>query len=219
MKRILILFYILTLSSTAFAQEEETKVLIITNMGKITVKLYNETPQHRDNFIKLVQEHQYDSIMFHRVMKQFMIQAGEKYHPDDSINIASYKAPDYTIPAEIVYPRFFHQKGVLSAARKRDEVNPEYASSAMQFFIVTGKYHSENELDKMAKEKNLSFTPEQREAYKTKSGAPHLDGTYTIFGEVVKGMKVVKKIEFVAVDYTNRPLKDVRIKEMRILKK
>ena len=188
-------------------------------MGKITVKLYNETPQHRDNFIKLVQEHKYDSIMFHRVIRQFMIQAGEKYAPDDSIRRASYKEPDYKIPAEFVYPRYFHKRGQLCAARTGDDVNPERASSANQFYIVTGKHYTDHELDKKIQESNITLTPEQREAYKTVGGAPHLDGAYTVFGEVTKGMKVVSKIEFTGTNDGERPIKDVRIKTMKILKK
>ena len=220
MKRIFILLYVALFSISVFAQENETKVLIVTNMGKITVKLYNETPQHRDNFIKLVQENKYDSIMFHRVIKLFMIQAGEKYAPTDSVNRASYEEPDYKIPAEFVYPKYFHKKGQLCGARSDDAVNPGRASSATQFYIVTGKHFTDNELDKMSAEKNITFTPEQREAYKTQGGAPHLDGTYTVFGEVTKGMKVVNKIELVATDMSNNyPLKEVRIKTMKILKK
>ena len=218
MKRIFILLYIALFSISVYAQEKETKVLITTNMGKITVKLYNETPQHRDNFIKLVQENKYDSTMFHRVIKQFMIQAGEKYAPDDSINRATYKEPDYKIPAEFVYPKYFHKRGQLCAARQGDNENPERASSAAQFYIVTGKHFTEHELDKMEKDRNISLTPEQREAYKVEGGTPHLDGTYTIFGEVVKGMKVVQKIELANTDNRDRPIKDIRIKTMKILK-
>ncbi len=219
MKRALILLYIALFSVSAFADDKKTKILIITDMGKITVELYNETPQHRDNFIKLVQENQYDSIMFHRVIKQFMIQAGEKYAPSDSVNLATYIEPDYKIPAEFVYPQYFHKRGQLCAARSGDDVNPERASSGTQFYIVTGKHFTEHELDKMEKEKNISLTPEQREAYMVEGGAPHLDGSYTVFGEVIKGMDVVHKIELVSTDSRDYPLKEIRIKTMKILKK
>ena len=219
MKRIFILLYITLFSISVSAQDKEAKVLIVTNMGKITVKLYNETPQHRDNFIKLVQEHKYDSIMFHRVVKQFMVQAGEKYAPSDSINRASYKEPDYKVPAEFVYPRDFNKRGQLGAARTGDDVNPERASSALQFYIVTGKHYTDHELDKFITENNITMTPEQREAYKIEGGAPNLDGVYTVFGEVVKGMKIVHKIELVETGERDRPTKEVRIKTMKLLKK
>ena len=258
MKRFFILLYAVLLSIPAFSAENETKVLIVTNMGKITVKLYNDTPLHRDNFLKLVNEHSYDSIMFHRVIKLFMIQAGEKYaqvdttklvNPADTVKVKyntwqkigrvatfkfikkkekqykpaqidpNYKAPDYKIPAEIVYPKYFHKRGQLCAAREGDAVNPERKSSALQFYIVTGKFFTDYELDKLEKEKNITFTPEQRKAYKIEGGAQHLDGTYTIFGEVTKGLKVVQKIELLPTDHKDIPLKEVRIKKTKILKK
>jgi len=207
------------LSISVFAQEKETKVLIDTDKGKIVVKLYNETPKHRDNFIKLVNAHQYDGLLFHRVIKQFMIQAGD---------INSKNSPtgeklgdgdlEYTVPAEIVYPQFFHQYGKLCAAREGDDTNPQRASSASQFYIVTGKFFTENELNKMEQEKKIKLTPEQREAYMTKGGTPHLDGAYTVFGEVVKGMNVVDKIQFVLTDINDRPLKNIKIKSMKIVK-
>ena len=161
MKQLFILLYIALFSASASAgKEQECEILIVTNMGKITVKLYNDTPLHRDNFIRLVEENKYDSVMFHRVIKQFMIQAGEKYAPDDSVSVRSADdEPDYTIPAEIVYPKYFHKRGQLCAARQGDQMNPERASSANQFYIVTGKHFTENELDKMEKEKNIRLTP------------------------------------------------------------
>ena len=125
---------------------------------------------------------------------------------------------NYTIPAEIVYPRFFHKSGQLCAARSSNDVNPERASSASQFYIVTGKFYTERELDKIELENNIKLTPEQRQAYMTQGGAPHLDGAYTIFGEVVKGMKVVDKMQFVATDMNDRPLKNIKIKSMKIVK-
>ena len=202
------------------AQEKETIVLIQTNKGKIKVKLYNETPLHRDNFIKLVNARQYDGLLFHRIIKQFMIQAGDI----DSKNAPRDKKLGegdlgYTIPAEIVYPHYFHKNGQLCAARTSDELNPEKASSASQFYIVTGQYFTERELDKIEQEKNIKLTPEQRRAYMTEGGTPHLDGDYTVFGEVTKGKNVVDKIQFVLTDVNDRPVKDIKIKTMKIVKK
>jgi Peptidyl-prolyl cis-trans isomerase (rotamase) - cyclophilin family len=219
MKRIInVWMFLFLLGISVYAQEKETMVLIDTDKGKITVKLYNETPLHRDNFIKLVSSNQFNGLLFHRVIKQFMIQAGD---------INSKDAPpgtelgngnlEYTIPAEIVYPRFYHKNGQLCAARSSDDVNPEKVSSASQFYIVTGKFYTERELDKIEQEKNIKLTPEQREAYMFKGGTPDLDGDYTVFGEVVKGMKVVNKIQFVQTDYNDRPLKNIKIKSMKII--
>ncbi|MDR0538830.1 MAG: peptidylprolyl isomerase [Tannerellaceae bacterium] len=201
-------------------QAQGTIVLIETNMGKIKVRLFDDTPQHRDNFIQLVREHKYDGLLFHRVIKQFMIQAGD---------INSKDAPadkhlgdgdlGYTIPAEIVYPKHFHKRGMLCAARTGDEVNPQRASSASQFYIVTGKYFTDGELNKMEKASGKTFTEEQRTAYKLEGGTPHLDGSYTVFGEVVDGMKVVDKIQETPTNSADRPTKDVIIKSMKIVKK
>lgn len=202
------------------AQDVETLVLIDTDMGKIKVKLFNDTPLHRDNFIKNVNEHRYDGLLFHRVIKQFMIQGGD---------INSKGAPieqhlgdgdlGYTVPAEIVYPKYFHRRGMLCAARTGDDENPERASSATQFYIVTGKFYTGMELDKMEKAEGRTFTPQEREAYMLQGGAPHLDNKYTIFGEVVNGMKVVDKIQFVDTNDEDRPLKNVAIKSMKIVSK
>lgn len=133
--------------SGASAAAEETKVLIKTSLGDIKIKLYNDTPLHRDNFIKLVNENYYDGVLFHRVIKNFMVQAGDP----DSKNAPADKhlgvgGPDYVIPAEIIYPVHFHKKGALSAARQADQVNPERASSGSQFYIVTGKRYNEDQL-------------------------------------------------------------------------
>ena len=202
------------------AQEAETIVQIDTDKGKIKVKLYNDTPKHRDNFIKNVNDHLYDGLLFHRVIKQFMIQAGDINSKDAPIEQHLGDGDlGYTIPAEIVFPKYFHKRGVLAAARVGDEENPERASSASQFYIVTGKFFTEMELDKMEKEQGITFTPEQREAYMLEGGTPHLDGKDTIFGEVIKGMKVVDKIQFTETNAEDRPVENIRIKSMKIVKK
>lgn len=202
------------------AQDVETLVQIDTNMGKIKVKLFNDTPLHRDNFIKNVKEKRYDGLLFHRVIKQFMIQGGDIDSKDAPIEKHLGDGdPGYTIPAEIVYPKYFHKRGMLCAARTSDEENPERASSGTQFYIVTGKFYTEMELDKMEKSDNKTFTPEERQAYMLEGGAPHLDNKYTVFGEVVKGMKVVDKIQFVETNEEDRPLKNIKIKTMTIVDK
>ena len=200
--------------------DNETLVKIETTLGDIKVKLYNETPKHRDNFIKLAEDGVYEGTLFHRVIKDFMIQAGDP----DSKNAPKGKmlgAGDvgYTIPAEFVYPKYFHKRGMLCAARTPDEENPEKASSATQFYIVTGKFFTEMELDKMTKEKGIEFTPEQKEAYMLEGGTPHLDGNYTVFGEVIQGMKVVDKIQFVETNADDRPTKNIKIKSMKLIEK
>ena len=202
------------------AQEAETIVLIDTDMGKVKVKLFNDTPKHRDNFIKNVNEKLYDGLLFHRVIKQFMIQAGDVNSKDAPMDKHLGDGDlDYTIPAEIVYPKYFHNAGMLCAARTGDDVNPERASSATQFYIVTGKFFTEMELEKMEKEKNITLTPEQKQAYMLEGGAPHLDGKYTIFGEVISGMKTVMKIQLVETNEDDRPLKNIKIKSVKIVKK
>mgnify|MGYP002794681303 FL=1 len=242
--------------------EKRTLVKLETTMGNITVALYNETPKHRDNFIKLVKEGVYDSTLFHRVIKQFMIQAGD---PDskNASDTAMLGSGDvgYTIPAEF-NPKFFHKKGVLAAARQGDDVNPEKASSGCQFYIVTGRKFTEPQLlgmenkineqheealfDSLArqhmkeiykmrkagdnagllelqdtleaqareladKEEKFRFTPEQIKAYSTVGGAPHLDGSYTVFGEVTEGMEVVDNIEIAKTNRADRPIENIRI--------
>ena len=242
--------------------EKRTLVKLETTMGNITVALYNETPKHRDNFIKLVKEGVYDSTLFHRVIKQFMIQAGD---PDskNASDTAMLGSGDvgYTIPAEF-NPTFFHKKGVLAAARQGDDANPEKASSGCQFYIVTGRMFTEPQLlgmenkineqreealfDSLArqhmkeiykmrkagdnagllelqdtleaqareladKEEKFRFTPEQIKAYSTIGGAPHLDGSYTVFGEVTEGMEVVDNIEIAKTNRADRPIENIRI--------
>lgn len=205
---------------TKAQEEKETLVQMETDMGKIKVKLYNDTPLHRDNFIKNVNEHLYDGLLFHRVIRQFMIQAGDIHSKNATADVHLGDGdPDYRIPAEIHYPKHFHKAGALCAARTADEVNPDRESSASQFYIVTGKFFTEMELDKMEKEKGIKFSAEEREAYMFKGGRPDLDRLYTVFGEVVDGMKVVDKIQMVETNSDDRPLKNVKIKTMKIVEK
>lgn len=274
---------LLSASLTGFTQKttpkkpaQETLILMETNMGNIKMKLYNETPQHRDNFIKLVEKHFYDSLLFHRVIKEFMIQAGdpESKKPSSPDVMLGNGDVGYTIPAEF-NPVFFHKKGVLSAARQSDEVNPLKASSGCQFYIVHGKTFSVAELEMLEKRINdqkkntvfnqmlmlpenaaikdslmvyqqtqnqqkfqelisatllpkveaeiakapFKFSEEQKKIYSTIGGAPHLDGGYTVFGEVTEGLDIVDKIANVEKNQFDRPLQDVRITKMTIVKK
>jgi cyclophilin family peptidyl-prolyl cis-trans isomerase len=202
--------------SLNISAQKNTEILIETSMGEITVMLFNDTEFHKENFIKLVTEKYYDGVLFHRVIKDFMIQAGDP----DSKNAPAGKAlgmggPAYTIPAEIT-PKHFHKKGVLSAARTGDSANPTRRSSGSQFYLVTGKKYTDEELNSMETKLYSKFTPEQREAYKTVGGTPFLDGQYTVFGEVVKGIEIVDQIQSVATGTGDRPVTDVKIIKMTI---
>jgi len=196
----------------------ETLVLIKTNMGNMKLKLYNETPKHRDNFIKLVKEGYYTNTLFHRVIKDFMIQGGD---PDSKTatkgQMLGNGGPNYTIPAEFV-PAKFHKKGALAAARTGDDVNPKKESSGSQFYIAQGKKYSDAELNMFEQRMGKKFTTAQRTAYKTVGGTPHLDGSYTVFGELVEGFDVLDKIAAVAGDQMNRPLEDVIVTSVEIVK-
>lgn len=255
-------------NTTSADSLKEVKVLISTSMGDITVKLYGDTPLHRDNFLKLVGDNYYDGVLFHRVINDFMIQTGD---PDSKGAPAGKRlgagGPGYQIDAEILFPTHFHKRGALAAARSGDNVNPERRSSGSQFYIVTGKTYNEATLDQLEKqmqmqqkqqifnslaaehkdsimamrrnrdqagltalqeelvaltekkaaEEPVTLTPAMREAYTTVGGTPHLDGTYTVFGEVVDGMDVVDRIEKVATDAADRPTEDVKILSVKVL--
>lgn len=201
------------------AENRKIKGLVLeTDMGNITIRLFNETPEYRDNFIKLVKEHFYDSLLIYRVIKNFGIQSGaadSRYAEKE--DIIGYKGPGYTLPANIV-PGLFHKRGMIGSPRKPDTKNQRRRSDGSQFYIVSGRKYFDSELDDIEKENNYKFSPEQRKVYKTVGGAPHLDGSYTIFGEVVSGMNVVDRIVQVETDKRWRPLKDIRLKKIRILK-
>jgi len=197
---------------------KETRVLIKTTKGDITVKLYDETPYHRDNFIKLVNEKYYDGVLFHRVIDGFMIQGGD---PESKTakqgQMLGNGGPDYTLAAELT-PKFYHKKGALAAARTGDQGNPTRRSSGSQFYIVTGKVYTNEELNKIENAYKTKFTEEQRKDYTTIGGAPFLDGQYTVFGEVEKGIDVAVSISRVPRDKNDRPIEDVKIISMQIIK-
>lgn len=186
---------------------KRAKVVIVTDMGEIEMELYNETPLHRDNFLKLAREGYYNGSIFHRVINQFMIQGGGGADGNSD--------PGYTVPAEIL-PAFFHHKGALCAARMPDQVNPKKASSGSQFYIVHGRTFTDQELTAYGARTGKSWTEAQKAEYRTKGGAPHLDGDYTVYGRVTKGMEVVDKIAAVQTGDANRPIKEVKM-TVRIL--
>ncbi len=187
-------------------------VNISTKYGDMVVKLYNETPKHRDNFVKLVKEGYYNDLLFHRVIKDFMIQGGDPNSRNAAPNAQlGMGGPDYKIPAEIK-PGFYHKKGALAAARQADQVNPQRMSSGSQFYIVQGKKSSPQELDQISRGYGINFSPEQKEVYSTIGGTPFLDGSYTVFGEVVKGLDVIDKIAAVRTGGGDRPVEDLKMK-------
>ncbi len=191
---------------------------MVTSQGKITLRLYDETPLHRDNFLKLVENHTYDGLLFHRVIKNFMVQAGDPKSRDAKPGQPLGDGTlGYTVPAEF-RPALIHKRGALCAARQGDQVNPKKASSATQFYIVQGQVWDDKTLDMMEQRFGKKFTAEQRKVYTTMGGTPHLDGDYTVFGEVVDGMEVVNKISDLPCDRMDRPVEDVKIISVKVIK-
>lgn len=260
---LLVLFLLASCADKSLDPSKPVYVMIETTMGDVTVALYDDTPLHRDNFIKLCQSGEYKDVLFHRVIKEFVVQGGDpeskKHEPG-----ALYGDGDggYTVPAEIL-PHHFNKRGVLIDAKESDQFNTERASAGTQFCFVQGKVYNDAELDqietriqdirwkwlyykfkKEVKEKNPAFSPndveaeattlledtlvmlgkavipeEHREVYRTLGGVPHLDGSVTIFGEVVEGFDIVEKISLMKTDTNDRPLTDVMIKGTRVFQK
>ena len=273
MKKFIVYILIIAASITESCANKNITGAIVcfeTNYGKITIRLYPETTRHRENFLKLVKSGFYDGVLFHRVIKDFMIQAGD---PDsknaNSETVLGSGDVGYSIPAEFIYPKYFHRKGALAAAREGDQVNPVRASSGCQFYIVQGKVFTDNQLDEIDQKNEKKYearlfqdilktkqdevkkcqmehnqfkldllrdsiikqvqvhikahpvtklTPLQREEYKTIGGTPHLDGEYTVFGEVVEGMDIVESISMVKTGRNDRPVEDVKIIRATVLK-
>ena len=268
---IVILTTIFILSeSCAVKKETGTIVRLETTYGNIIVKLYPETTKHRDNFVKLVSEGFYNGVLFHRVIADFMIQAGDPVSKTaKNGNMLGSGDIGYTIPAEFIYPKYYHKRGAISAARQGDASNPLKASSGCQFYIVQGKTFTDSDLDDIEKnnkqklevkmfqdivnakknevnkyrleknqpkldalrdsilmvvqtqiEKNPSYklTVQQRTDYKNIGGTPHLDGEYSVFGEVIEGLDVVDKISKTKTDGNDRPLEDIRVLKAEVLK-
>ncbi len=193
---------------------------LVTSKGTMVIRLSDSTPRHRDNFIKLVNQHYYDGLLFHRVMQQFMIQAGDpKSKTAKAGEALGGGSPGYTIPAEMG-TSLFHKKGALAAARTPDEINPTRESNGSQFFIVQGRVYDDADLNQVEARLNGYKIPEaHREVFKTVGGSPSLDTKYTVFGEVIKGLDIIDSIAAVPVGDRNRPVEDVRIIKATLIKR
>jgi peptidyl-prolyl cis-trans isomerase B (cyclophilin B) len=232
MRKIFVLLIGILIAQAGLAQKEvvvkkkdrKKDILVQTSMGDILIRLSDSTPLHRDNFLKLAKQGYYDSMLFHRVINNFMIQAGDP----NSKNAAAGKplgdgGPGYTVPAEF-RATLFHKKGVLAAARQGDEVNPEKASSGSQFYITQGRKFTDGGLDSLETYRlnGRKIPADQREAYKTLGGTPHLDQGYTVFGEVINGLDVVDRIAAVPTSKgadRDRPLQNVVIIKAKLVKR
>jgi cyclophilin family peptidyl-prolyl cis-trans isomerase len=265
-KRVLPMIFIITIASCSVTGSNENTIISIqTTSGTVKLKLYDNTPVHRDNFISLINSGFYEGISFHRVIKDFMIQAGDPLTKTGSSALLIDSMKTYTLPAEINNLNF-HKKGALAAARQGSEINPELRSSGTQFYIVQGVIFTDEELNqaesrinanikqdlfnKLLKEtadsarlsgkstspaeiqeiasvkmfeyltavKDYKIPEDQRNVYKTIGGTPRLDGTYTVFGEVIEGLEIVDKIASVQTDINDKPVTDVKILKIKILK-
>lgn len=221
MRYLTILLLLIGLSADVSAHTDKDKrvrVRLETTAGTMVMALFDETPRHRDNFLKLVRQGYYDGLLFHRVIADFMVQTGD---PDSRAAKPGQRlgdgGPGYTLPLETALPYRYHYRGAVAAAREPDEVNPERRSSGSQFYIVWGKTFNERTFPPMRDYVSemtggeVEFTSEMVRTYMNEGGTPHLDGQYTVFGEIIEGMKVVKAIQKAETDADDRPVEDVRI--------
>jgi peptidyl-prolyl cis-trans isomerase B (cyclophilin B) len=227
-KKLTVLLFLFTFLGAVPMTGQSKQVLLETTAGNILVTLYDDTPLHRDNFLRLVNEHFYDSLLFHRVIKNFMIQTGDPVsrHAEPGITLGrgdnGYTiAPEcYAADGRLLH---HHRRGVLAMARKGDNVNPERRSSGCQFYIVWGTTFSTNELKSVGERLDamtnhrVVMTPEIMDLYRKTGGTPHLDGQYTVFGEVTEGLEVVDRIQQAFTDDYNRPVDDIRILSAKVL--
>ena len=226
MKKTITLLLFCLVAAWAQAQNNvRSEVELVTDSGVIRLALYNETPKHRDNFLKMVQSGAYNGVLFHRVIKDFMVQTGDLASKTATQGQLLGDTPEsYSIPAEICFPKLYHKRGALAAAREGDDVNPERASSSTQFYIVWGQKFTDKHLEwaqsriEKYTDGKVKLTPELCEVYKTIGGTPHLDGSYTVFGEVLEGLDVVEKIQRTTTDSHDRPVNDIRIIKATVIK-
>ncbi len=213
--RLLLILILSTFCFSAIAKNK--KVLLVTTLGTIKLELFDDVPLHSKNFLTLIKNKNLDSTLFHRVIKNFMVQAGD---PDSkrakALDTLGNGDLGYTIPAEFNYKKYFHVRGVLAMAR---DDRPDKASSACQFYIVQGKKYTTADFEKLEKRRGVPLTEEQKTAYTTLGGAGHLDNNYTVFGKVLKGMGIVDAIANIKTDGNNRPLTDIRILKTKIIRR
>jgi cyclophilin family peptidyl-prolyl cis-trans isomerase len=218
MHRLFIILHLILFTSSLHSQDDPV-VLISTKYGDMKIKLYSNTPLHTSNFIELAEKGYFNGLLFHRVINNFMIQTGDPKSKNSTPGqVLGNGGPGYTIPAEFV-PQYYHKKGAVAAARQGDAVNPDKESSGSQFYIVQGQTFTKEQLDLMvSRGMHIPFTQNQIKDYTTIGGSPHLDYSYTVFGEVIDGLDVIDKIAAVATDKRNRPLEDIVI-NVKVLKK
>lgn len=214
MKKIISTALLLAALTPAFAQKH--KAIITTKYGKMVLKLYDDTPIHTNNFVKLAKSGQYDGLLFHRIIPEFMIQGGDPNSknaaPNTPLGMGSIGD---RLKAEI-NPKYYHKRGALAAARDN---NPDKSSSGSQFYIVVGKKYTENELEQISKRTNQNYTAEQKEVYKKDGGSPHLDGNYTVYGEMISGFEVLDALASVPRNPGDRPKEDQKMDSVKIKKK